>query len=52
MERKGGSRTWDAADRDAIALRLRSNVEAVVQYGRMDVTQANLAYIGTMAYPE
>ena len=34
------------------ALRFRSNVEVVIQYGRMDVTQANLAYIGTMAYPE
>ena len=34
------------------ALRFRSNVEVVVQYGRMDVTQPNLAYIGTMGYAE
>ena len=34
------------------ALRFRSNIEIVVQYGRMDVTQPNLAYIGTMAYSE
>ena len=32
------------------ALRFRSNVEVVVQYGRMDVSQDNLAYIGTMGY--
>ena len=34
------------------ALRFRSDAEVVVQYGRMDVTQPNLAYIGTMAYSE
>jgi len=34
------------------ALRFRSNIEVVVQYGKMDVTQSNLAYIGIMAYPE
>lgn len=34
------------------ALRFRSNVKVVIQYGRVDVTQANLAYIGTMAYSE
>ncbi len=34
------------------ALRFRSNVPVVVQYGRMDVTQPNLAYIGTMGYGE
>lgn len=33
------------------ALRFRSNVDIVIQYGRMDVTQPNLAYIGTMAFP-
>jgi hypothetical protein len=33
------------------ALRIKSNVKVVVQYGRMDVRQANLAYYGTMAYP-
>ena len=33
------------------ALRIRSNVKVIVQYGRMDVRQANLAYYGTMAYP-
>ena len=34
------------------ALRFRSNVPVVVQYGRMDVTQSNLAYIGTMGHAE
>lgn len=34
------------------ALRFRSDVEVIIQYGRMDVTQPNLAYIGTMAYSE
>lgn len=33
------------------ALRLRSSTEVIVQYGRMDVTQPNLAYIGMMAFP-
>jgi hypothetical protein len=33
------------------ALRFRSTIEVVIQYGRMDVTQPNLAYIGTMAHP-
>jgi hypothetical protein len=34
------------------ALRFRSSVEVVVQYGRMDVSQDNLAYIGTMGYAD
>jgi len=34
------------------ALRFRSDVEVVVQYGRMDVTQPNLAYIGCMGYAD
>ena len=33
------------------ALRFRSNVDVIVQYGRMDVTQPNLAYIGMMGMP-
>jgi len=33
------------------ALRFRSNVEVIVQYGRMDVAQDNLAYIGMMGHP-
>ncbi len=33
------------------ALRLRSNIEVIVQHRRMDVTQPNLAYIGMMAFP-
>lgn len=32
------------------ALRFRSDIEVVVQYGRMDVSQPNLAYIGMMAH--
>jgi hypothetical protein len=34
------------------ALRLRSDVPIVVQFGRMDTTQPNLAYIGLMGYGE
>jgi hypothetical protein len=33
------------------AIRIRSNVEVVVQYGKMDVAQDNLAYLAVMAYP-
>ena len=33
------------------ALRFRSNIEVIIQYGRMDVTQPNLAYIGMMGMP-
>ena len=32
------------------ALRVRSDVEIVVQFGRMDVTQPNCSYIGLMGY--
>lgn len=32
------------------ALRFRSDVEVIVQYGRMDISQANLAYIGMMGH--
>jgi hypothetical protein len=35
---------------DQYALRFRSDTEVIVQYGRMDVSQPNLAYIGMMAY--
>ena len=34
------------------ALRFRSDVEVIVQYGRMDITQPNLAYIGCMGYAD
>ena len=30
------------------ALRFRSNEPVIIQYGRMDITQPNLAYIGIM----
>ena len=33
------------------ALRIRSDVPIVVQFGRLDVRQPNLAYYGTMAFP-
>jgi hypothetical protein len=36
---------------DQYALRFRSSVEVVVQYGRMDIAQENLAYIGMMGHP-
>lgn len=32
------------------ALRFQSDVEVIVQYGRMDVSQPNLAYIGMMGH--
>lgn len=35
---------------DQYALRFRSDVDVIVQYGRMDVTQPNLAYIGLMGH--
>ena len=34
------------------ALRVRSDVEIVVQFGRMDMTQPNCSYIGLMGYGE
>lgn len=34
------------------SLRIRSDVNLVVQFGRLDVTQPNLAYYGCMAYSE
>ncbi|KKR04402.1 MAG: hypothetical protein UT30_C0008G0024 [Candidatus Uhrbacteria bacterium GW2011_GWF2_39_13] len=33
------------------SLRIRSDVKVIVQFGRMDVRQSNLAYYGTMAHP-
>jgi len=34
------------------SLRIRSDVNIIVQYGRMDIAQPNLAYIGLMGYHE
>ncbi len=34
------------------SLRFRSDVNVVIQYGRMDLAQPNLAYIGLMGYSE
>jgi len=34
------------------SIRISSDVNVVVQYGRMDITQPNLAYIGTIGYGE
>lgn len=34
------------------SLRFRSDVNVVIQYGRMDLAQSNLAYIGLMGYAE
>lgn len=34
------------------SLRFRSNVEVIIQYGRMDIAQSNLAYIGVIGYSE
>jgi hypothetical protein len=32
------------------ALRFRSDLEVILQYGRMDVSQTNLAYFGMMGH--
>jgi hypothetical protein len=32
------------------AIQIEGNVDVVVQFGRMDVTQSNLAYIGVMGH--
>lgn len=34
------------------SLRFRSDIEVIIQYGRMDIAQPNLAYIGMMGYSE
>jgi len=34
------------------SVRFRSDVDVIIQYGRMDVTQPNLAYIGFIGYSE
>ncbi len=34
------------------SLRIRSDENIIVQYGRMDIAQPNLAYIGTLGYAE
>lgn len=34
------------------AIRVRSSTDIVVQYGRMDVTQPNLSFIGLIGYAE
>ncbi len=34
------------------SLRFRSNKNVIIQYGRMDIAQPNLAYIGMMGYSE
>jgi len=42
----------DLGIKEQYALKITSNVNIVVQFGRMDVTQSNLAYIGVMGYSE
>ena len=34
------------------SIRVRSDINIVVQYGRMDIAQPNLSYIGLMGYSE
>lgn len=34
------------------SLRISSDVDVIVQYGRMDINQSNLAYLATMGYGE
>ena len=33
------------------AIRITSSTEVIVQYGKMDITQDNLAYVSLIAYP-
>jgi len=34
------------------SMRIRSDVGIVVQYGRLDVAQPNMAFLATLGYPE
>lgn len=34
------------------SIRIRSNIGVIVQYGRLDVNQPNMAYIATLGYTE
>ena len=34
------------------SLRITSDVDVIVQYGRLDLNQANLAYLATLGYSE
>jgi hypothetical protein len=34
------------------SLRIRSDVDVIVQYGRLDINQPNLAYLATLGYSE
>lgn len=34
------------------SLRFKSDVDVIIQYGRMDIAQPNLAYIGMIGYSE
>lgn len=34
------------------SMRFRSDVEVIIQYGRMDIAQPNLAYMALMGYSE
>lgn len=49
VEKLGGVKL-DIAEQYSI--RIRSDVGIVVQYGRMDVNQPNLAYLATMGYAD
>jgi len=46
-----GQMGFDLPRATQYALRIRSDVRIIVQYGRMDTRQPNLAYYGTMAFP-
>lgn len=39
-------------ENEQYSLRITSDIGVVVQYGRMDVNQSNLAYIATLGYAE
>ena len=49
VEKLGGVKLGVGED---YSMRFRSDVGVVVQYGRMDVNQSNLAYLATMGYGE
>ncbi|HHU88661.1 MAG TPA: hypothetical protein GXZ38_04815 [Spirochaetales bacterium] len=44
--------TVDLKINEQYSMRIRSDVEIVVQYGRLDVTQPNMAFLATLGYGE
>jgi hypothetical protein len=42
----------DLVERLQYSIHITSDVEVIVQYGRMDINQSNLAYLATLGYAE